>query len=234
MRKKLTAVACILTIACSMLFTGCRSVSISGDGKSSTEDETTKKSSTKETTKSTKKNTKETTTEETTKKKSQQETTTESGGDYGWKTYSTDDYSIDVNTDDWLEAKLNSADFAFTNIYNSNDGFADNINIATQDLSLYSLDLEGYKDLSLKQFDQLGYTLVSADKASLDGVDGYLTLITTQQSGINVKCEQFFTVIGKKAFIFSFTADEKGFTDLENDFYDMLDTVIFTNAEDGI
>lgn len=238
MKKKLTALACILTITCSVLLSGCRSVSVSSKSEDTTEKKTTSESSTKKNNKetTTKKN-KETEKETTTKKSSEEESTLAwdpSTDTSSWKTYTKTGYTIKASESDWLIGVIASADFAIQHSTTGDGPFADNINVVIQDLSAYKMDLDAYKDLSFQQYKQLNYNVLSSEKVSVNGSVGYYITVQFEKDGYELTCGQYFTIIDNKAYVFTLNADTDDFYLLESDFFDILYTVQFDSIGNSL
>lgn len=238
MKRKLLAYLCMAVMAVSLV--GCGSAEISSgsnndkttsdedifDTYETDEDETTtakNKTTEKETTTAKNKNTeKETTTDEdetTTKKQSSADTS-------NWTKYTGTGYSISA-PGTWIEYNYESSDLTLANSLTSSDDFAENITVVLQDTSRYNLDLEGYKDLSLSQYESLKYTVISTEKGSINGVEGYYLVCTTETNGILCYCSQFFTVIDDTAYVFTFAADSEGYSELADEVLDIYSTITF-------
>lgn len=225
MKKKIVILMGVLMVSASMIFTGCgTSKSVSSKNEKETGDETTKKKNVSE------KETEDETEEETTKKKnvSEKETTEKksSASHDDWTEYSGTGYTISLS-DDWTEAEVASTELAFTHAGTSADGFAENINTITQDISAYNMDLEKYKELSLQQYEQIGYDLIDIKSMEVDGEDGYYVTTSVEESGITCYIAQWFTVIDDTAYIFTFAADEDGFDELEDEVIEIFETIEF-------
>ncbi len=242
MKRKVFAYLCMAVMAVSLV--GCGSKSTSGDTKNETTTE--KKSSDEDETTTEKKSSDED--ETTTKKKSsdEDETTTEKkSSDEDETTTDKDvtDNDRDVDTTDWTEYKgtgyslsapkvwvkydYEASELTLANSVTSTDSFAENITAVTQDVSAYDFDLEGYKDLSLNQYEYLNYTVISTDKMTVNGVDGYYLVCTTEAEGMLCYCAQYFTLIYDTAYIFTFAADTKGYQELSEEVKDIFSTIKF-------
>ena len=192
--------------------------------KSDDEEETTKKSKKsddeEETTKKSKKSDDE---EETTKKKS-------SSNDIpaGWKSYSGTGYTISLDSSEWSKMTApKGTELAFAHASTSSDGFKENINTVVQDTSAYDMDLEGYKDLSLEQYEQLGYDLVSIEPMTVDGQEGYYVITTTESNDMVCYIAQFFTMIDTDAYVLTFAANDYDFYSMEDDVLEIFEHVKF-------
>ncbi|MBE5947901.1 MAG: hypothetical protein E7261_02610 [Lachnospiraceae bacterium] len=140
-------------------------------------------------------------------------------------------YTIPVSKE-WTETTVDNAELAFYYASTANDGFAENFNIVLQDLSAYDVDLEAYKDLTLGEYETMGYTVVSTEKGSVDDVDAYALVATTSVTvadGSTITCaiSQIFAIHNKTAYIFSFAADEAGYNLLAEEVFEMFTSVDF-------
>lgn len=208
------------------------------------EEETTKKKSSKksdtsdddeeETTKKKTKDDEEETTKKRSSGKSDEEETTKKKSDdtdiyipEGWSKVSGDGYSYYIDKSAWTETSIAGSNSAYTHLGTAVNNFTENINVMIQDTKAYQLDLEGYKDLSLQQYDQIGYELVGIDELRINGVDGYYVVTSTEQMGMECYVAQWFTLLDDKAYIFTFAADEEDFGGLEDEVLDIYGTVVF-------
>lgn len=166
--------------------------------------------------------------EETTTKKSSSKNNNSKNNDLDmsdWKEYEGSNYSIKLS-EDWLEVNYSGAELAFTYPETSKDDFSESINVVVQDLSSYDLDLESYKDLSLKQYEDLEYNIDDVYKKTIDGQKGYCFKVSCEQRGVQCKVFQFFTIIDEKAYVFTFAADVDSYSELEDEV-----TIIFESIE---
>jgi hypothetical protein len=244
MKKNIRFTIGSLAIALSVLgLSGCgKSVTINFDSANSeieSEKQTTTKSSAEnsdeeETTKKSSKKTTEYDEEEETTKKSSKKTTdsydddddTSTGSKSNWKTYSGTGYTIELGSD-WTKTTNAAAELAFTHLGSSTDGFSENINVIVQDISAYDLDLESYLEMSLEQYEQLEYDVISYKHMTVNGVKGYYCVISTEVNSITCYISQYFTVIDDAAYVFTFAADEDGFDELEDEVKDIYKTIEF-------
>lgn len=222
MKKKIVVLMGVLMVSASMLFAGCgSSKKVSGKNDKETteekkikgdddEDETTEKKKSDE--------------DETTKKKNSDEDETKNNSPVGhddWEEYYGTGYSIRLSSD-WTETDVSGAELAFAHMSTAADGFAENITTATQDISAYNMDMEEYKDLSLKQLEQLGYEIVETEAVEVNGTEGYCVVSTVEQSGVKCYIKQWFTVEDDTAIILTAACDESGYNDLEDEIIETL------------
>ncbi|MDE7430944.1 MAG: hypothetical protein K2N34_03380, partial [Lachnospiraceae bacterium] len=171
--------------------------------------------------------------DETTKKKKPDEDETKEDetknkypvGHDDWEEYYGVGYSIRLSSD-WTETEVAGAELAFAHMSTATDGFAENITTATQDISAYNMDFEEYKDLSLKQLEQLGYDIVEQEAVEVNGVDGYCVVSTVEQQGIKCYIKQWFTVVDDTAIILTIACDEDGYNDLEDEIDEIIETLV--------
>lgn len=230
MKRKVFAYLCMAMMAVSLV--GCGSQSASSDTKkesTAADDETTtaKKSSDEDETTTGKKSSDEN--ETTTDKKSSDEDETDKDQDIDtsdWKEYEGTGYSISA-PQIWLKHEYESSDLTLANSVTAADGFTENITVVIQDVSAYDMDLESYKDLSLNQYEYLNYTVISTDKMTVNGVEGYYLVCTTETDGLLCYCAQYFTLIDDSAYIFTFAADTKGYQELSEEVKNIFSTIKF-------
>lgn len=94
----------------------------------------------------------------------------------------------------------------------SNDLFRENINLIEQDLSGYNMDLDQYMELNLSQLKSMiaNYELISNRRIA--GSNEYHQLIYNGSQGqFNLTFEQFFWVIGTRAYVLTFTSEQSEF-----------------------
>lgn len=215
MKKKIVVLMGVLMISASMLFAGCgSSKTVSSKNDKETEEETKKKTAEKDT----EDDTEDETEEETTKEKKSSATHDD------WTVYEGTGYTISLS-DDWTKTDVAGAEMAFAHLSTATDDFAENINTITQDISAYDMDLEKYKELSLQQYEQIGYDLVDIKSMEVDGEDGYYVITTVEESGVTCYIAQWFTVVDDIAYVFTFAADEAGFDELEDEVIEIFESV---------
>ena len=144
----------------------------------------------------------------------------------GWQEYSGSGYSFKLSSD-WEEMDYEAAEMAFVHSSTAADGFAENINVMTQDTSAYDMDLESYLELSLDQYDSLGYNVVDYKHMTVNGVKGYYCVTSTEVQSVTCYVSQYFTIIDDTAYIFTFAADNDGFSELEEEVKDIYRTIKF-------
>lgn len=240
MKKKLTLMAGAVVLTMSMLFAGCEAenTKLKSDGMAKEESENIaeedknkddKKENDKTSEGGEKENNKTTEDDEKESDKTPEDDKDEEKEDNtiykDWKKYNGNGYTMYLSKD-WTETDMMYADMAFANSKTAGNGFADNINSMVQDLSIYDMDLEGYKDLSVSQYDAIeGYTLDTIEKVKISGTDGYKFEISVEADSVTVVISQYFTVKDKKAYLYTFTADEDDYPALSEEFETIISMV---------
>ena len=143
-----------------------------------------------------------------------------------WEEYSYSDYSLKLSSD-WEDMDYDAAELAFVHSGTAADGFAENINTMTQDISAYDMDLDSYLDLTLDQYETLGYEVVGYKYMTINGVKGYYCITSTEVESVTYYVSQWFTIVGDNAYIFTFAADDEGFSELEEEVKDIYRTIEF-------
>ncbi len=239
MKKKLLAYLCMTVMAISLVGCGSSSISDSSDKKTNAEtttdedgviDEdqtTTKKKSKKDKDETTLEKDETTDEDETTTDEDESATEREiSGGTDDWTAYTGTGYSLSAS-DDWTKYDYAASDLTLASLGTSADGFTENITVVLQDLSSYDLDLEGFNNLSVKQYETQGNTVISNKKTIVNGVDGYLLESEMEQDGVLCCCLQFYTLVDDTAYIFTFVGDSDGYSELSDDVLDIFSTIVF-------
>lgn len=247
MRKKFLLLTSVICLASSVAFSSCglieRKASVKSEiettkkakknKKSDDEEETTKKRThLKEkdddekvtTSKKDSDEEKETDEEETTKKDDKKDNKkSDVKIPDGYTEYSGKGYTIAVGSG-WSKLSSSTGNLQFSHMGTATNGFAENINVTTQDTSAYDIDLDGYKDISMEQYKQLGYAVTKTNKMTINGNDGYYLEIDGVQSGVDFKIMQFFTLKDDTAYIVTFASDETDYEGLKEEVMNIFNT----------
>lgn len=143
-----------------------------------------------------------------------------------FKSYDNSGYSISLPTD-WGKTDNKNADIAFLYKSSDNDFFTENITVIIQDLDTYDYTLDTYKELSVSQYEELGYEIDECKKVTLDENECYSITSHSENDGKNIYCKQIFTLLNKKAYLFTFAAEEKDFKTLSDEIDAIFDTIKF-------
>lgn len=146
-----------------------------------------------------------------------------------FKSYDNAGYSISLPTD-WGKTDNKNADIAFLYKSSDNDFFTENITVIIQDLDTYDYTLDTYKELSVSQYEELGYEIDECKKVTLDKNECYSITSHSENDGKNIYCKQIFTLRNKKAYLFTFAAEEKDFNKLSEESDAIFDTITFNDS----
>ncbi len=132
-----------------------------------------------------------------------------------WKTLKGDDYSIQY-PDDWTLKQTNvmGAKFIlFSQLSGPDDKFRDNINLIVQNLPDSRITLDKLVEISIQQIKELITDAKIIESKRIQGkTSDYHKIIYTGKHGVFfLKYMQYVWVIDNKAYILTFTAEEKSF-----------------------
>jgi hypothetical protein len=130
-----------------------------------------------------------------------------------WSSFSKDHYSIrfprDWNLDD--SGQLGTNFFLFAPMDAKQDPFRENINLVSQSVAEFGVDLDGYVQLNFGQLRQLAtnFHVLSMDK-SKEGKNGehYILTYTMDQGQYHLKLMQYYWIVNGQAYILTFTAEQ--------------------------
>lgn len=133
----------------------------------------------------------------------------------GWKSISDNTYSINY-PDNWVlntSGQMGSSFILFTPLSSKQDQFRENVNLIIQDLTGHNLDLDKYVALSENQIKTMvtNGEIIESKRITTGNLDYQKVIYTGKQGLFNLKFEQYFWVIGNKAFILTFTCEESQF-----------------------
>jgi len=113
-------------------------------------------------------------------------------------------YPINLRFDD---SKMNNTEFMiFTEKDDINDTFIENINMITQSLKGYQIDLNQYVKISENQIIENG-KLIHSKRIKLNNSDAHILSYTANLNGKNLKFFQYLLIKNEKAYIITYTAE---------------------------
>ena len=131
-------------------------------------------------------------------------------GQSDWKSFNGDSYSINYpgNWDLDDSKRMGSQFFLFSRLENEQDQFKENVNLLTQDLSAYNMDIDQYVKLSIGQVESMikEGKIISSAKVIDEGLEYHSLIYTGKQAENTLRFEQRFWIIDKVAYILTFTA----------------------------
>jgi len=131
------------------------------------------------------------------------------------KTIATAEYSIEYPAS-WSENRTGIAEasfFLFSKLTNESDKFRENVNLVIQDLSDYELSLQEYAEISENQVKTLVTDSQIQESKQYDnnGLKFHKIIYTGKQGVFDLKFEQYYWLINKKAYVLTFTCEESQF-----------------------
>lgn len=133
--------------------------------------------------------------------------------DAEWNTLEQEGYSIRYPSS-WepnLNGLMGTTFFLFSPFESSDDLFRENVNLMIQDLTGLNLDLNQYTQLSEDQVKTLITNGVIIESKRMKTESGeYHKIIYTGDQGIyNLEYEQYYWIIGNKAYVLTFTSEQQ-------------------------
>jgi serine/threonine-protein kinase len=131
-----------------------------------------------------------------------------------WRSYQKSIYSIDFPTSwELVSIQKNGLEFTLSSPQVSPaDQFRENINLLVQDLTGMNLDLKAFTELSVNQIKSYSKNGNLIENKNFKKETEYQKLIyTAEQNGFQLKFEQYFWIIGSKAYILTFTTEAATF-----------------------
>jgi hypothetical protein len=137
----------------------------------------------------------------------------------GWKSISENDYSIDY-PEDWELSKpgqMGTSFVLFSPLSSEQDQFKENVNLVIQDLTGHNLDLDKYVDLSEGQIETMitDGKIIESKRMTTETTNYQKVIYTGKQGIYNLKFEQYYWVIGDKAFVLTLTGEEDQFSNYQ-------------------
>lgn len=134
-----------------------------------------------------------------------------------WNTVKKDSYSIDYPKD-WEfneSGQMGTSFILFSPLASQKDQFRENVNLLVQDLTGYNLDLDGYVKISEGQIKTMitNGKIIESKRVTDQTLDFHRVIYTGKQGNFNLKFEQYYWVVGNKAFVLTLTCEENQFDD---------------------
>lgn len=128
-----------------------------------------------------------------------------------WNNYKKNNYSIKY-PETWqldLSGQFNTSFILLSEQETETDSFRENINLLIQDISAYNLTLADYVKLSEEQVkNMITNSIIIENKRITNAKGEYQHIIYTGTQGkLNLRFEQYYWVLNKKAYILTFTCE---------------------------
>jgi hypothetical protein len=146
---------------------------------------------------------------QTTESKSQTEVLNE------WKTLTENNYSINY-PDKWelnKSGQMRTSFILFSPLSSEKDQFKENVNLIIQDLTGYNLNLDKYVEISESQIKTMitDGKIIESKRITTKTLNYQKVIYTGKQGLFDLKFEQYYWVVGDKAFVLSLTCEESQF-----------------------
>lgn len=137
----------------------------------------------------------------------------------GWKSITEDNYSIDY-PDDWelnKSGQMGTSFILFSPLSSEQDQFKENVNLLIQDLTGHNLDLDKYVEISEGQIKTMitDGEIIESKMITAETLNYQKVIYTGKQGIYNLKFEQYYWVIGDKAFVLTLTCEENQFNNYQ-------------------
>lgn len=136
-----------------------------------------------------------------------------------WNTIKKDNYSIDYPKDWELNESglMGSSFILFSPPSSETDPFRENINLIIQDLTGYNLDLDAYAKISEGQIKTIitNGQILESKRVTNQSLEYQKVIYTGTQGIFHLKFEQYYWVVGNKAYVLTFTCEEAQFDDYQ-------------------
>jgi hypothetical protein len=127
-----------------------------------------------------------------------------------WKTLETKEYLIKY-PETWILNESGQAGTSFFIFGPAVEGqpFKNNINLMIQDLSGLDIDLAKFVEMSVEQIPQFFPAAVISSSATEGAV--HRIVYTATYAEYKLKCKQYYWVKNEKAFVLTYTSDQKSY-----------------------
>ena len=101
----------------------------------------------------------------------------------------------------------------FSPLTSQQDQFKENVNLIIQDLTGYNLDLDKYVEISEGQIKTMitDGKIIESKRITSRTLNYQRVIYTGKQGIFNLKFEQYYWVVGNKAFVLTLTCEETQF-----------------------
>ena len=133
----------------------------------------------------------------------------------GWKSLTENSYSINYpgNWELNRSGQMGTSFILFSPLSSEQDQFKENVNLLIQDLTGYNLDLDKYVEISEGQIKTIitNGKIIESKRITTENLNYQKVIYTGEQGMFNLKFEQYYWVVGDKAFILTLTCEESQF-----------------------
>ena len=132
-----------------------------------------------------------------------------------WSSLTEHNFSIDY-PDHWelnTSGQMGTSFILFSPLSSGQDQFKENVNLLIQDLTGHDLDLDKYVEISEGQIKTMitDGEIVESKRMTTEALNYQKVIYTGKQGIYNLKFEQYYWVVGNKAFVLTLTCEEVQF-----------------------
>lgn len=128
-----------------------------------------------------------------------------------WETLDGKGYTVQYPSDWQLDksGQMGTSFILFSALASDTDQFKENVNLLIQDLTGYDLDLNKYVEISENQIRTMvtDGNLILSKRMKKEGKEFQKTIYTGSQGIFKLKFEQYYWVIGNKAYVLTLTCE---------------------------
>jgi hypothetical protein len=136
-----------------------------------------------------------------------------------WATHKTKEFSIQYPKDWELSqtGEMGTSFVLFAPLLAKQDPFKENVNLITQDLAGQEISLEDYTVASEDQIKKMlsKSKIISNEVESVNGLEYNKLIYTGTQGAFDLQYEQFYWIENEKAYILTFTTEQREFSDMQ-------------------
>lgn len=136
-----------------------------------------------------------------------------------WLSVNESDYSIQYPIDWELNqsGQMGTSFILFSPVSSNQDQFRENVNLLIQDLTEHNLDLDEYVKISEGQIKTLitDGEIIESKRITDSDLNHQKVIYTGKQGIYQLKFEQYYWVVGNKAYILTLTCEENQFNNYQ-------------------
>jgi hypothetical protein len=147
-----------------------------------------------------------------------------------WKTYNDSGYSIRYPPAWELQSdgKTGVTFFISSPLESAEDKFRENVNLIIEDLTGGNIDLNQFVDISKEQIMKVitNSSIIESERIKGGSREHHKIIYTGDQGVFHLEFEQYYWMIGDKAYLLTFTAEKNRFTDWKETAEEILNSFV--------
>jgi len=150
-----------------------------------------------------------------------------------WKTITESTYTVQYPPA-WglnLDKKMGTEFIILSPLESEQDKFKENVNLLIQDLSGKNIDLDKFASISEEQIKTLvtNSSLILSKRIKTAGIEYQKVIYSGDQGVYHLKYEQYYWVVGDKAYVLTLTCEQNKFDRYKEDGEKILNSFTFKN-----